>query len=744
MDEKALEIQSIHTIDGRFPQLPGEAAVTGSALLMLDIPARLGEPFQLSVKTPSGTSIKQYTLCGILKDYPDYSSYTQSNPYSMVPKVVIPTDSEPALIRNVLYGVNLLPYERIDTFGGTANANADAYQEEFNEKLQNEQTKLVTNSLLLFFVILITLGIYDIVKITFQDRRKYIGLLRCIGLTRGQTFRMLMLQGVLLSLCSLAISFPLGIGVLQVMVLVIQAAGGLPVVFSLSVVPFLITAVLCVFVVTLSYGVGMRRFTKRGPLEYTQIQMPKKKRKSMCSMPFSRLWRKASGRGKKGENAISIVLITGCMALLIFGTFVGEYNALSRYYYDVATVQSAGYDYWLGRISGGTHYEALRTEIPRGFGLSPENMEQLRASPNLTVDGALVGINRNAQLLTGPQEQTEAVKRLYQKGTSYLQQGNGKETMKQAGYENGQDLIEQDIFGTSPVFIHAMENNCSDGIFDEQKFLQGEQIIAVGPGFQVGDVVTVTLPVYAKDAAFGNLGTPVIHNFTMTVGAVYRELPENALFFEQVASLGPSALLLSDQLLLNADPEMRYDDVYLSYTGAPNDIQAKKAASELLTQFSFRSGLTLKDYTQLDIAWDSAVKQYKIPTFSIVAMFLLLVFVALSLTISVQLRSSLRSYALLRAVGLDEKQLGTILRAKCLWVCGWGILLGSAIGFILCGLLYSIPPYFPVQNIFLLILLPVTALGALVLIGISILSCFLPKRWILKQSVVSSIQSISY
>lgn len=96
-----------------------------------------------------------------------------------------------------------------------------------------------------FFLLLVLLGVYTVVKITFQDRQRHIGLLRCIGMTKGQTVLSLVVQGIILALCAAVLCAPLGVGFAWVAALVMRLSGYPFFTLVIELQPVLISCAVC-------------------------------------------------------------------------------------------------------------------------------------------------------------------------------------------------------------------------------------------------------------------------------------------------------------------------------------------------------------------------------------------------------------------------------------------------------------------------------------------------------------------
>lgn len=745
MDERAKNLQKFLYKKGNYPKAPSEAAVveTTAKALKLKEP---GETFTLEVTENGKTAKKEFTLTGILRDYPLDS-------WRVMPQVLTgSTDAGGEYLKvNVVYGIDLNKNKGANLFGAKDHTGQLFTDEEPspNEQIVNANMRVTSTVLTAFFLLLVLLGVYTVVKITFQDRQRHIGLLRCIGMTKGQAVLSLVMQGVILALCAAALCAPLGIGFTWVAAYVMRLSGYPFFTLVIKLQPVLISCAVCAGAVLLAFILQSITLLRRGVLSYGAQQKPKRARSgAQKQTSFARLW---AGRGSGGaQDKLSAVLIAGCVAILLFGTFAAQFSALQRYYWEGQNSQKYGSDYEIYMGKGESVLPYLTINTPMESGVSAGNIGLLRQTEGLTVGSYAIDDMCTAWILSPGNMPADVLKRYEKKGSYYTKYGDEKEqrkNLKYAGYKDNENLLSQKFVGVSFDQVMAASGSLQNGAVDKAAYTKGRQAVAFGDGYQKGDKLTVSIPVYKPEDVYGEeTAKPIIHNVEVEIAAVCKTDDLQTPFMKQMKTRYPDWIALSDEFLMSLDSSLRYDYTALSYTGDRGDIEAVRSAEDIIqTVVAQSTGVQLMDYLNLSEKWEAAARQIQIPVLVLVALFLLIIFLALTLSNSVKIKSRLRSYSLLRAIGLDKKQLLKSVFYSTLRICLSGALIGICVGFAASTFIYVTSGHgIPIANVILNGMLPATIGGILLVTLISLLSCLRPAGWVMKQNITEAIDSVRY
>lgn len=745
MDERATNIQKLLFKAGAYPKTTSEAAVVETTAKALKL-KEIGETFTLDVTENGKTKQKKFTLTGILRDYPFDS-------WRVMPQVL--TGAEGAedeyLKVNIAYGIDLNKNKDANLFGAKDH-NGPLFTDEQpspNEQIVNGNMQVTSAVLSAFFLLLVLLGVYTVVKITFQDRQRHIGLLRCIGMTKGQAVLSLLLQGVIIALCAAVLCAPLGIGFAWVAALVMRLSGYSFFTLVIELQPVLISCAVCAGAVLLAFLLQALTLLRRGVLSYgAQPKLKRVRTGAQEENSFARLW---AGRGIGGvQDKLSAVLIAGCVAILLFGTSAAQFSALQRYYWDGQNSQEYGCDYEICMGKGESILPYFLINTPMESGVSAGNISLLRQTKGLTVDSYAIDDMCTAWILSPGSTPADVLKRYEKKGSYYTEYDNEKEqheNLKYAGYKDNENLLSQKFVGLSFDQVMAASDSLQNGAIDQAAYKKGRQAVAFGDGFQKGDKLTVSIPVYKPKDVYGEeTAKPVIHNVEVEIAAVCKTDDLNTPFMKQMKTRYPDWIAMSDEFLMSLDSSLQYDYTALSFTGDRGNMEEVRSAEDVIqTVVAQSTGVQLVDYINLNEKWDAAARQIQIPVLVLVGLFLVIIFLALTLSNSVKIKSRLRSYSLLRAIGLDKKQLLKTVFYSTLRICLNGALIGICIGFAASTFIYVTNGYgIPIANVILTGMLPATIGGILLVTLISLLSCLSPCGWVMKQSITEAIDSVQY
>lgn len=314
-------------------------------------------------------------------------------------------------------------------------------------------------------------------------------------------------------------------------------------------------------------------------------------------------------------------------------------------------------------------------------------------------------------VLLPDEQQSGSVRKLAQNDTfgKRIDPQNG-ELMESLGFPAGSDLLTYSVFGMPYEQLEQMADARQSSALDRAAFDSGTQVAALGSDFQVGAV-------YGEGKS-----------------ATSQRLLQNY----------PSGLILSADLMQQLDPGAGYDDVCLSLTCDPNDEEAMASVYDSLDRAQAMSFMTFyRDFTSLNQEKADASLEVRLPYIAMIAVFAATIFIALLISMDLKVKSSAHSLLLMRAVGLDRKKLSRLLLMSnvlpCLEGAAGGILLGGGI-----GLFLTVMNGLSASSILLRTLLPNLIAGLVLLMVMAVVSYLRPRRWILAQPVVSSIENIRY
>lgn len=738
-------------LSGSMPQQPGEAAVAEDACYILDIPMEPGTQFTVPVTDAAGnTAQRTYTLTGVLAAYRSrWAEVVQlhtAEGFDQPNIVTVPTQ-EPVITAHVLMQD---PAASTDIFGGGKYYENFLVAPQYRD-VTNQQVLLwsVSGLLIVVFLTLTVIGIRHAVRITLREQRAFITQLRCAGGSRRQVLRLLMREGWVLALCTVAAGILLGIALFCATVAVLNCFT-YELRYHLYLLPFITTAALGFAVILITYRVFLRRSFRGAPLaaEPERGRRKKRARASAGNRSFTQVWRRETASARRGQDWIIRLTSAACLALLLFAPSYADLAIAATYDYDDLELSRTGMDYWFGLRNGVSSSSSLYQETPRYKGLTADAYRELRENPNLHIDYAAIMNMSSAKIALLPgEQQPESVRRLAQ-DTVCKRDPNMGEQLVTFGFPAGSDLLFYPVLGMPYEQLEQMADARQSGALDRAAFDSGAQVAAHGADFRVGDTLTIAVSAFPGAATAEEMeagissGIPKISYVRATVGAVYGG--GSSFSSQRLAQNTASALILSADLMQRLDPGAGYDDVCISLACDPNDEAAMASVNDSLDRAQAMSFMTFyRDFTSLNQEKADVSLEVRLPYIAMIAVFAVTIFIALLISMDLKVKSSAHSLLLLRAVGMDRRALSKLLLLEnvlpCLQGAAGGILFGGGVGVFMTAIEGS-----PVGAMMARTMLPNLIAGLVLILLLAVIAYLRPRNWILAQPIVNSIDNTRF
>lgn len=753
LDKNTMSMRGIHVEEGRLPSTSGEIAIERDTYDKLQLTAQIGDTVTLSVETNDTTKNQTYQLVGFLSNYVNawitreqaILVLDDADVILQIPGIITATEESPVLTTIVTCSNKYTGLIKGFTL-------ANLYFNESNP-LQNDQKlliNLIIAGVLVFLIIIIIIGIGGIAHLTLEDRKKYVEIMRCIGLTGKQTKRLFLLQGGYLAATSVLASFILGLGVLGVVYGILHAAGQ-SFVIHITWVPFVLTAVIVFTVILVAFLIQTRKLLKYAPMESKFVKQ-KKVRKSRFSWKLSVLWGRATAKSHRMQNMLSTILTAGCILLLLLGIFAAVFIPKASYGMTISSNQNIDYNFGFG--SAPSAEETFHIVFPRNVGITKKNVQVLRETKGLDVSFA--GITLQSKVLAVIPKNTKHLLLKELKKTRLIQNDQTSEVLRQAGAASNSKLAEAPVTGIDAEQLKRFEPYVVSGKIDYEKFSSGEEIIvendyykkygtyAGKTYFHVGDTFTLVIPILPEGSSREKInGTVSTKTYTVRVGAILSSDKRT----KEEASLYPfnGTMLMNSDLLLKADPTTRFDSVIAKIQDGVTDSATLKNIHDTIYRIAAQSkGIQVIDLPQYRINLQTETQNLVLLIVFSVVVFLLIITAALFLMTNIKVKMNMRSYILMRAVGLDTKGIRAMVLRENIKSVIRGILIGGILGFGLTGFLAFELSYLKIEDIFLYYMIPSAVIVSALLIAISIVACIIPIKKINRYNIVEKLHEVEY
>ncbi|MFR5071594.1 MAG: FtsX-like permease family protein [Bianqueaceae bacterium] len=738
MDETMRKLRNIRLLEGRMPEGEDEVAAEIDTLYIIAPDAAVGDRIPLTIQTEAGVENREYVLTGILSEYMTTCSYDIQNFYSIqkaevktaFPGVLLSREQPDCLYACICTSDTEGP---LKTYGGQYDENIFALYPDSIEETQIRNARIISLALTLFVWIVMLVGILNLVEITFSSRKRYIQLLRCVGMDKRRTVAIFILQGGILSGISYILGCGLGIALLYGILGVSRGFGQVfyPV---FGATPFLITAAVSIISVVAGYALKAGRQVRSMPLdERTEKKRRLRRNSRKYPQSLSSLWDKANIVKHRKQNILVVLLHFGCAFVLVFGFYLAEFNGMSLYYFMKEKFDTLEYEIL---IPQGT-VTTLGSTVPVKMGVTGETIQWLREKPAVQIEFCGNIITNNMHIVY------EAESDIPESLHGYLPWSPRNEgepsvlqSMADTGYTDQEDFFPYPIGGIDrqqvEAFIPYLEGN-----LDIDAFEAGRELIAVGGGYSIGDEVRLSLPVVSTAAL--NYQEPLkgnveIHWYTATVTA--------ALKSDRKIDNFPSGLLFSYGVMKEADPRLMYDEV-VAYTSPETNPEIAEKVMRQATAKSYQ--VELNSRNRIYAKYEGTINEVKVPVYLILVLFMALSTIALALINVIKMKNNLQGYTLFRAIGLDGKQLRRLLIHENVSNGGFGILTGGVCAFALAAAdCLRWPTIYPGTSALFATMVGLFALLALVMLLINVGICVPVQKWILKKAVVHALQEVDY
>ncbi|MDR2671158.1 MAG: hypothetical protein LBC26_05500, partial [Oscillospiraceae bacterium] len=552
MDANAYDLKAIRPEEGRLPETETEMAVERSTLTALGWQAALGEPVSFAVLRDGQTVQVTYTLVGVLRDYIaqwqrlDAMKTTITYPPPGV--VTVPTEAS-MLYAHVLCGRVSLERELDGSY----------IDNDFltHKELTDGEKPIITGYLipvLVFFMILFVFAIHGVFSYTLRARQEHLMWLRCVGLSKRRGIRLFCLQGGLLFLMAAPAGTAAGL-LLGGAVAALSGLTGQPMPFTVRFGCLWPAWLLALGAILLASALPLLRFFRKGPLETGAVRQGRKRRRGPAPRTLASVWKRAARRGHHAQNAVTVLLAASCLFIAVTGCFWSLFAPRVDYASAVWDAGEDPEDYVIHVYGGGSSPENFNISLPRGMGVSQQDLTLLEQTEDLHVNSALIG-GTSQFFLLAEGDDDPYLRALAVRGNflSEEQTPQVKKAIAQAGGGAGDLLVHPHTLAITWDTVQSGRFlTLTGGALDKERFLGGVEIAAPDT-FAIGDTFTMVTPLRADENAPAE--SDARFDFfirQVRVGATYD------------AAEG-DYIILSAEHVTEVDPGARYIEVSLQHT----------------------------------------------------------------------------------------------------------------------------------------------------------------------------------
>ena len=720
IDSNAMELCSISLKEGRLPESDNEIAIENNTYERLFLTAQVGEKVIISVNENGNAIEKEYTLVGILNDYvSNWQRYDSSKKSELFPPPsLLSTKNEDSIkYANVICADSSIKNE----FGGTYYSNYFAPNSPETLQRQSLVDKIVF-PILCFFVVVMVFGISSILIFTLKERRKYLGLLRCIGLKKRKGVGMFLIQGAELFLASAIVGGMLGIALSYIFVL-LSGLFGHKVIFTLSFASFLWAWIIAGITIIVTFTISSAVFFRKAPLNTADDKHKRSKAGKSKECTLVKVWSKSLKKEYRLQNFFSVLLSAACIFVAMFGFFFATYLPRVDYY----GVDKIAHDYRIYIPSGSSSYDNFNLTLPRNSGVTQQNLNKIYATEDLSVLSAYMTYTSSHFFLLKSDDTNQYLSYLADVEKRVLTNRNNhhlSEALSAVGGKDTDRLVEPYINGMD-YQTALKEVSLTAGSIDKEGFVSGKQIIAPDI-FNIGDTFVMLTPIIKNSDA-----TEIRFEFAVsevTVGATY---PGNY----------NSNIILSAEYITETDPSARYDMIVIKNNKSSDAARTAEIDKMLNNIVSESSHVQIDNTAELKQVYRQTLVNGQIQVVFSVFIFVLVIIVTIALSTYVKIRTNMHSYILMRAIGANKKTIIQLIKEDVSSLLLKGCIIGMVPSFVLAVILHLEYTYVTAIDVFAIMALIAVVVFAL-LYSLTMLCIKKPIQHILDVNIVSSINSV--
>lgn len=686
MDKTAIDLLPIELKEGRYPENSGEVVIEKSTYSALKLTAAVGERVSVPVVIDGESVEKEYTLVGITENYLSALQYDELLRTNPLP-TLLTADKDVILRTEVVCGTRSACSFFCD-YGIDYSHNGYAA-----ETLKKDFLGYIVNTADFLFCIIILVTVFGIIGIyvyTLRDRRKFMSLLRCIGLKRRKGVGLLFIQGSVSWLIASIFGGALGI-VWSYAFILIYGIFGNDLIFTLTWEPFILAWLVSGIATLIVYTVPSIVFFKKAPLAMARHKRKRSKHGKNKRLPLPELWNKALKKEYRLQNVFSVVLTALCVIVALLGYYLFTVDAGNDYSY----VSGKYEDYQLYIVAGNCSSETFDMLLPRNQGVLHKNLLEIYQledvevlSKSTTYLVSQYVLCKNGAMHPFFENENNAMSILTEEKTSHF-----AKALKAAGGTDG------DIFVKPWTYVLDYEHDVKNirllnGALDKDAFISGEQIIAPDNGFEVGDKLVIMIPVVKNDSSESQK-----YEFDYAV----KEATVAATYSGSISSdtSGRNCnIILSAEYLYSVDPTLNYSPVKLKLKNGVSDKRAAQI-SEYLENLTMRSqNLRLTDYATEKRENLRLMREGRVQIGLIIIMFVVIISVSIAVSSYVKLRTNMHSYILMRSIGANGKTISTLIKEDIGRLVLTGTVIGTVLGLALVVLVILESPSTNISYLF--------------------------------------------
>ncbi len=377
---------------------------------------------------------------------------------------------------------------------------------ESGEGKEDFNTKFLVPGLLILMGAIMTISIYDVVRLSIEKKKETFGMLMCLGMNGWRLAAGVILEYLAYMLTAWGLGLLCGSYGFQLLLVFLEKCFGIllpssflvpevlefymPCVETVTRSPWILPGIVLFLACGLAVGLGVYALVRMSPLDIEKSKIYKRKRKG--DRGLYGILNRNIGRGPWLNRIIPWLSVMVLMSTIVFGYLFFRCKA-AREYSDLEDhLEEAGmgnFDYYMNRTEDTVNL-TYSLEGRHDTGVSREDYQAIAREKGVKDSYAAV-INRSSALVY-PKDDFKCMYLDHQKVYGGREDDLGMEEAQRARYQKagvkaGESVVNMPTVGLESHSLHHMvkdvtaeESLCQvDGKIDEEKLASGEEVVVM-------------------------------------------------------------------------------------------------------------------------------------------------------------------------------------------------------------------------------------------------------------------------
>ena len=242
-----------------------------------------------------------------------------------------------------------------------------------------------------------------------------------------------------------------------------------------------------------------------------------------------------------------------------------------------------------------------------------------------------------------------------------------EELKKLLNISSGDQLVEPFLLGMDVPSVREQYDKLTEGVFQEEAFVSGEEILAPDSICHVGEEYTLITPILLEGSPKKDQSDQITFDIrTIRVGATYPS--------EQTSD----PVILSAEFIFSLDPSARYESIGIRNTQKDRPETEQRAQAILMDIASRSDNVSFRNFLEERSVYEASVRSKTLGILASLAVFLVMLLLSFTLATYVRVKTNFHSPASCEPLERTERRsAGCFCQKICFLFCGvvcWDIL----------------------------------------------------------------------